>query len=182
MRAQSTYESCLAWCLLHLAEEEITKDKEIEIVEYSLRFTKKDFTIGHLEAVHDKFKKITLHIDADFRYECKSTAQLKNSANIHICPCDVLALMQFFDDKLLTQPVILYLDSFALWKQIHYPHYVIIIGKKDTKYTVIDPWDGKKKKVSEKVIHEGIKLLKNYLGFAPRLITTRKKSGGHTIE
>ncbi len=175
MKGQHTYESCLAWCLLYLAGEEPLVDKEIEIVNFSLWYTKKDFTIGHLEAVKNKFKKIRLHIDTDFRFECNSTFQLRKSKNISICACNVLNVVQFIlDESKIKRPIIVYLDAFALWQYRHYPHFIIILKKESSQYTILDPWDGKIRKVHENVILEGMLLLKNYLGFAPRAIIVHR--------
>lgn len=171
MRGQSTYESCLAWCLLYLAGEKQTLQREMEIVDHSLRFTKKDFTIGHLEAVSDKFKEMQLFIDTDFRHECNSVAQLRKSKNIRLDPCNVVAVVPLYlEEARIKRPFIVYLDAFVLWGYRHYPHYIIVLKEEEEKYHILDPWDGKTRIVPEQQILDGMVMLKEYLGFAPRAI------------
>ena len=178
VKSQSTWESCLAWCLLYLAGEEPTKEKELMVIEYALRFTKKDFTIGHLEAVNALFKKITLHIDDASSYEWRSAAQLKKSKNIDIFPCDILNILDFyFTLSKVKQPVIIYLDAFALWKRYHYPHYVIVLSEHGKSYKILDPWNGKTRIVPKTLIRRGIIMLKEHLGFATRAITIVSEGG-----
>ncbi len=170
MNGQFTYEGCLAWCLQWLASEKPSLERELEILNYSLRFTKKDFTIGHLEAVHDNFKTIELEMDADFRYEFNSVVQLKKSKNIMVNVGNVLELFKFYLEAAKARlPMIIYLDAFALWRYRHYPHYVIVLRKQEKKFQIVDPWDGKKRIVPEEMIYNGIVALKA-MGFAPRII------------
>lgn len=146
-------------------------EKELDIVNSSMRFTKKDFTIGHLEAVQDKFKEITLVIDTNFRRECNSVAQLRKSKKIRILPCAVQVIIPLFLEEVKEKyPLIVYLDAFALWEYKHYPHYVIILKAVNGNYHILDPWDGKKRIVPAQQFLEGVALLKEYLHFAPRAI------------
>ena len=175
MEPQHTYETCLAWSLLYLAGEKPTLERELEILGHSLRFTKKDFTIGHLEAVKKQFRKLDLFIDSDFRSECNSVAQLRKAGNIDIHPCNVHnVIMDLFIDEAKLLPFILYVDAFVLYGYHHYPHFVVILGRKGNNVEILDPWDGRIKKVSEKELSVGMQLLKDYLGFAPRAILTKK--------
>jgi len=176
VKPQHTYETCLAWSLLHLAGETSTLEKELELLLHSLKFTKKDFTIGHLEAVKDKFEKIDLYIDSEFRYECNSTAQLRKAKNISIHPCNVPAMvLDLFLDNEKALPLLLYIDAFFIYKQFHYPHYMVVLGRKDKKVRILDPWDGKEKELSEKELLQGMLLLSEHLGFPPRAIITKRK-------
>src|SRR3989338_8493581 len=130
MEPQHTYETCLAWSLLYIAGEKPKLERELEILEHSLRFTKKDFTIGHLEAVKRLFKKINLFIDSDFRSECNSVAQLRKAGNIEIHPCNVYnIIMDGLFDEAKFMPFLLYIDAFVLYEYHHYPHFIIVLGR-----------------------------------------------------
>ncbi|MGC9031672.1 MAG: hypothetical protein ACP5H7_02855 [Minisyncoccia bacterium] len=56
---QTTYESCLACCLLFLVEKikgiKITPKNELDCIIHSLKFSKGDFGIGHFDFVLKKF-------------------------------------------------------------------------------------------------------------------------------
>ncbi len=175
MESQHTYETCLAWSLLYLAGEKPTLERELEILEHSLRFTKKDFTIGHLEAVKKLFRKLDLFIDTDFRSECNSVAQLRKAGNIEIHPCNVHnIIMDGLIDEVKLTPFLLYIDAFILYGYHHYPHFIVVLGRKGNNFEILDPWDGKMKKISEENLSIGMQSLKGCLGFAPRAILTKK--------
>lgn len=174
MSPQHTYESCLAWSLLHLADKKPTFKSEVEIVNQSLSFSKKDFTIGHLEAISAHFREIFLFIDKDFKYENNISTRLKQSQNIKIRNGNVLKFLQaYLDIGKIRHPLIIYVDSYALHNQIHYPHYIILLKKQGNEFSILDPWNGKTRFVSQQTILNGVKLLKHHLGFAPRVILAR---------
>ena len=57
-------------------------------------------------------------------------------------------------DRILQKPIILYLDRVHLWKKehglyykYHYPHFIIVNRKLGDFYEIIDPDDGKIKRV-----------------------------------
>lgn len=65
--------------------------------------------------------------------------------------------------------MIVYTDAFAYWKVRHYPHYVLIMKKKNSKYRVFDPWDGKQKWMSKSMLSKAISGVRR-MGFKPELI------------
>lgn len=168
---QTTYETCLACNLLINANRvkpiKITKNLELQILNHSLDFSKENFTIGHLDYVA---KRLGLKIDwfVDNRHFYNLIKKLKMHKNIHVKPRKID--LKFLDTLLKTFPVILYLDSYSLFKVYHYPHFVTILEKKNNKYKISDTWYGKRKVIDSKVISEGIILLRNHLKFSPQLI------------
>lgn len=176
MHSQHTYESCLAWSLLYLSNKTPTLKKELEILNHSLTFSKKDFTIGHLEFMSKHFKEIWLFTDSQFKYEHNLTKRLKKSKNIKIYNENILNFLQkYLQIGKIRHPLIIYTDAFAFWGYKHYPHYVILLNKKNNNFLILDPWNGKTKSVSKQTILNGIKLLKNYLNISPRIILAKNQ-------
>ena len=149
MDAQSTFEGCLAVCLLKLTNQKVTKKKELEIILHALKFSKWNFTEGHL----DFFKKQKL----------KQIVEKKNKLSLSI-----------IDELLKKSEVIVYTDAFAYWKIKHYPHFVLVKNKSGSSYKVFDPWDGKIKIMPRKTLSASSLSLRR-LGFSPQVIY-RKKS------
>ncbi|SRR3989344_3593399 len=164
---QSTFETCLAVDLLNLVGTEISKKIEREVIDYALDFSKDNFTIGHLDFVAQKF-----NVDLDFYVDNKPffnfIKKFKFSDRVNL-------LQERIDLKLIDRlmkisPVIVYLDSYYLWKVSHYPHFVIVIEKSKNGYKIFDPWDGKIKQINGTILSKAIINLRNLLKFCPQLI------------
>ena len=163
---QSTCETCLASSLLLLLNVEPSQKRELEILNHALKFSKRDFTIGHLDFVARKYNKRIITYVED-RKLVSTLKKLKFSKRIQIISKPVtLPLIK----KLLYKPLIVYLDDFIFRKKFHYPHFVVIWSIDKNKFVITDPWDGKIKRVSFGFIEKGIDYLKNLLYFSPRLI------------
>ncbi len=84
-RAQSTYEGCLACCILQAVKRikniKISKKFELNCLIHSLKFSKHDFVIGHLDFIAKNFNvKIRRIVDnKKFYYYVK---KIKSSSKI----------------------------------------------------------------------------------------------------
>lgn len=148
MYKQTTYETCLACCLLSGAGIRITKKLELETITHSMKFSKHDFVGGHLDFMKIfpvKLRKIIRDID--------------------------LTLV----DELIEKRPIVYVDSYCLFGKPHLPHFITVLEKKRNGYVIYDPWDGKKKLLSEKKLSNGISLLKNYIKLKSHIIVIERK-------
>ena len=67
-------------------------------------------------------------------------------------------------------PFVLYLDSQVLGGYSHAPHFVIVGKIVGDICTIIDPWEGKRKRLSKEKLTEAISSLKYYLKYCPILI------------
>ena len=164
---QSTFETCLAVDLLNLVGTEISKKIEREVIDYALDFSKDNFTIGHLDFVAQKF-----NVDLDFYVDNKpffnfiKKFKFSNRVNLLKEKID----LKLIDRLIKISPVIVYLDSYYLWKVSHYPHFVIVIEKSKNGYKIFDPWDGKIKQINGTILSKAIINLRNLLKFCPQLI------------
>lgn len=169
IQAQSTNQTCLAVCLIYLLQQKgvtVSYKKELEILIKGLKFTKIDFAIGHLVHVSKKYHvNLKLYID-DYNFY-KELLTFKYSPSVKI-------IHKKINRKFIYQlsdhfPIIIYIDDFYLEK-IHAPHFIILetLGKEDA--VILDPWDGKRKIISTKLLFKSIYSLKNHLKFSLKVI------------
>ncbi len=160
---QSTYETCLACCLLMIIER--AKKNEVGIWKHGWRF---NYLIGQLNYVASKYgKKFEVYIENKYYFN-----QLQNQKGRGI-----KLINKKIDAKLLSKllengKVIVYLDNYYLQKILHAPHFVMALGQKKDLIEVADPFDGKLKKISVSTIKKGINSLRNHLKYSPVLITS----------
>ena len=164
--AQTTYETCLAVSLLQAAGE-INKKLELDCIIHSLKFSRDDFVLGHADFIQNRFGvKVIRLVDNKFFYSYLKEIKATNKVETKIIKIDLKTI----DELLKSNKPILYLDSYCLFKITHYPHFVTVVDKINDKYKIFDPWDGKFKEISSKVLLEGISSLRNHLKFCPQII------------
>lgn len=166
--AQSTFETCLAVNLLQLSQTKISKDRELQVINYALNFSKNNFTIGHLDFVAKQFNT-QLNFYVDNKSFFNFIKKFKFSNNIKLAQQKIN--LKFINSLIKKFPAIVYVDSFYLWKVSHYPHFIIVIEKFKNRYKLFDPWDGKTKYISSSILSKAIVSLRNNLKFCPQLIT-----------
>lgn len=164
---QTTFETCLAVDLLQLTEKKISKKEELKTINYAMNFSKDNFTIGHLDYIAKNYD-ITINFYVDNNWFLNFTNKFKFSNKIKVIQKRIdLSLV---DNQIKISPVIVYVDSFALWKITHAPHFIIVIEKNKEYYKIYDPWDGKVKQISDDTLSDGINDLRAYLKYCPQLI------------
>lgn len=169
-REQKTCEGCLAVNLLNLTDINLTKEREMNILGYALKFSKKNFTIGHLDYIAKNAEYIGFFIDNQKVFEI--IKKLDFSGKIELFRKKIT--LRLIDKLIKRQPVILYLDSFYLWGIKHYPHFVTIFENSGDKYEIFDPWDGERKFIKRKIISKSIIKLRNLLKVCPQAIQITK--------
>ncbi len=164
---QTTFETCLAVDLLNLIRMKISQKLEREVIDYALDFSKDNFTIGYLDFISREFN-VGLDFYVDNKQFFNFIKKFKFSNKIRL-------LQEKIDLKLINKlikisPVIVYVDSYYLWKVSHYPHFIIVVEKSKNGYKIFDSWDGKIKHINSKVLSKSIVSLRNLLKFCPQLI------------
>lgn len=158
---QSTYETCLACCLLMMVGK--TKKDEIEIWRHGWKF---NYLIGQLNYVASKYGK-TFEVYVENKYYFNQLQKQKGKG---------VKLMQMkIDAKLLSAlledgKVIVYLDNYYLQKILHVPHFILATKKSEGNIEMVDPYDGKLEKIPTKIISKAIIGLRNHLRYSPVLI------------
>lgn len=167
---QSTYETCLACCLLQAVDRintvKISQKLELECITYSLTYSKDDFVIGHLEFIAKNYN-VAITRMVDYRSFYNYLSKMHSSPNIHnaVQKIDLHVVDQCIDKK----PIV-YVDAYYLFNVYHYPHFITILRKSGNKYTIFDTWDGKEKVIESQVLAKSISSLRSHIRFSPQLI------------
>ncbi len=165
---QTTYETCLACCLLQAARKEVTRNEERAILNHSLDFSRDFFVLGHLDYFIKKYDA-KFDLIADNQRFVQWLGQV--SANISL-KCEKITL-GLIDEHLSSFPILL-IDDYYLYYEVHYPHWITVLRKRDDSYEIFDVWDGKEKIISAKLLEEAIRSLREHLNFCPQLILLQK--------
>lgn len=165
---QKTCEGCLPALLLMLIGKKDHLESELDLLMGGFRRNRENYAIGilhHFVSKYGKQAKVYVHN----KYFFKKLQTLVTSSDIQLKHERInLQLM-----NKLQPPFILYLDDRILRKSIHYPHFVVVERQYNNKFVLIDPWDGRRKWLSEKKLMRAVLSLKNYLKFCPLLITVK---------
>ena len=158
---QTSCESCLPVCLLSLGGIEITREKELKLLFDGLAGLKDSYAFGVLEAFVKTYnKKIDLFVDNKFFTNL--LIEKSNSSQIAIIHKPVNLEFE--------TPFVVYLDSQILGGYSHAPHFIIVEKIAGDICTIIDPWEGKRKRLSKEKLTAAISSLKYYLKYCPILI------------
>ncbi len=168
---QSTYETCLACCLLQAVDKiiptKITQKIELEVINHSFRFSKDDFVIGHLDYIAKKFNTNIFRI-VDNRPFLNHITKIKTSVKIKNKVRKIN--LKLIDSVLEENQPIVYIDAYFLFGVYHAPHFITVLEKKNSQYKIFDTWDGKVKMIDSKTLSKAISSLRNHLKFCPQLI------------
>lgn len=162
---QNTCEGCLPVCLLLLTNEKITLKSELELLIEGFKRNRESYSLGIVREFAFRYDKI-LNVFVHTKYFFKKLGKINKSPRIQLIHKKIG--LRFL--KELQTPYVLYLDDRILRKSIHYPHFVIVERKQNKKFVLLDPWDGKRKWLTEGKLLKGVLSLKNYLKFCPLVI------------
>jgi hypothetical protein len=165
---QTTYETCLAVCLMWLTDITPTGRKEITIWKSGWHF---NFLIGQINYLVENYNKL-IDVCVENKTYCK---ELINKAHNNIQIRQRKINIKLIDKYLAGGPVIAYLDNYFLQNIVHAPHFIIILSSKADKYVVADPWDGEIKVLAKCKIEIAINSLRLHLKFSPILIVCGSK-------
>lgn len=147
--AQTTFETCLAVDLLQLTEKKISKNAELKIINYAMNFSKDNFTIGHLDFISKNYNLgLNFYVDNNRFLNFINKFKLSNKIKVFHKKIN----LNLINSQIKISPVIVYVDSFALWKITHVPHFIIVIQQTKDGYKIYDPWDGKIRNVNSKIL------------------------------
>ncbi len=136
------------------------------MIGHALRFTRQSFVAGHLDwvgIVTGTPLRLIVSQPKERARICR-----KRPALTHI-QCQPVTLI-LVERLLKAGSVIALIDAYALWKTIHYPHYIIISAHGSFGFKVFDPWNGARKWVESKDLMDAIAAV-DRLGFGRQLIT-----------
>lgn len=167
---QSLTHSCLVASFLMILEAEkdktFTKEKEQQLALMGSQRTYPFYVVGITAEIAKEYKaKIQVFADNKF-----FTGILKKSfkdKNITVTNKKITtSLIRRF---LAKNQLICHIDTHGLGDYSHASHFIIIEKVKGKFFTIIDPWAGNRKNISEKTLEKAILELKNNVKMCPLL-------------
>jgi len=145
---------------------------EIKIWKQGWRF---NYLIGQLNYVARKYgKAIKAYIENQYYFN-----ELQNQKEDGVELVNKKITIALIDELLVKGNVIIYIDNYYLQGILHAPHFVMALRRIEKIIEIVDPFDGKLKKIPADTIQKGIISLRNHLKYSPVLITfpqTKKKA------
>lgn len=170
-------ETCLAKCLMILLEkakkQKIPDKYELELLIFSLKYERENIARGHLEKVANDFNvKVNWYADSKIFFNFVKKMKLPKQISLINEKVNLKMI-----NRILETPTILYIDRFYIWKKewglyykYHYPHFIIINKRIGDFYEIIDPYDGKIRKLEAEKLSKAIIGLRNHLWISPQII------------
>ena len=162
---QTSSQSCLSVCLLTCIGQDITVDKELELLYEGLKTTD-PYSVSVIRAFVKKYgKNVNVYVDSNYyQTELREKYGTTQISFIHT------KISQQFLEK-LEAPYIVYLNTNTLLGTWDYSqHFVIIESTSDMFFIIIEPATGKRMKVSKKKLLESIAVLKDRVHYCPLVI------------
>lgn len=160
---QKTCESCLSVCLMSILESQkgirLEDEEEFNILFEGLKFTRLDFSTGHLVYLAKKFLELTFEQYIDFDVFYKILSKLEIPENLKMYSKNIN--LKFLKERTKESPVIIYVDMFTLEGIYHYSHFVILTEIDDEKSIIFDPWSGERMEVKTKILMRSISYVRN---------------------
>ncbi len=167
---QTTCETCLSSCLIALLRYngiKVNDSEELKIMIEGLKLTKLDYSTGQLAYVCDKYNvNIEQYVDYPIFY--KILSKLKYTKKLKLISKKVD--MGFLKRLIKNSPIIVYMDKYYLDGIYHYSHFVILKSIGNRTSIILDPWDGKEKKIETALLIRSIQSLRNKLKISPKAI------------
>lgn len=162
---QKTCEGCLPVCLLTLIGSKVIQKAELNLLVGGYKRVRESYALGIALEFVSSYKKKLIILISNREYH-KKLSKLNKSQRVQLTFKEInLKLI-----NTTNPPYILYLDNYVLARDIHYPHFVIVERRQNKKFVLIDPWDGKRRWLTESKLLKGVLSLKNYLKFCPLVI------------
>lgn len=169
---QRSCESCLAVCLMSILDFQkgikLEKGEEFDILFEGLKFTRLDFSTGHLVYLAKKFPEIIFEQYIDFQvfYEILNKLNIPENLKMHSKKIN----LKFLKEITKENPIMIYIDIYTIEGLYHYSHFVILKEIDDERAVIFDPWSGEKIEMKTKSLMKSISYVRNTLKISPKLI------------
>ncbi|MDQ5954753.1 MAG: hypothetical protein QG583_681 [Patescibacteria group bacterium] len=166
---QTLTHSCLAACFLMLQEKNFTEIDEKELAMNGSSRKYPFYMVGISAEFIKKYDgKITIYADNNF---FTATLQKGITGDKKINVIHKKIDMHLISKLLKKKPIICHIDDHALGDFSHASHFIILEKESEKFITIIDPWNGKKYKISKTKLTEAISDLKNHIKMCPLLFS-----------
>lgn len=168
---QISCEGCLPACLLLLRQGRygtaFSSKDELKILYAAMKIGIRNYSFAVAKAFSE-YAQIETRLYVDNKYFSEKYPLIRDGRFIKII-CKKVNAGLLKDLLQEHKAVAVYMDSYFLHKECHYPHWVVLerLGR---KAIIIDPWEGKKKFLKPEKVIDAIFSLKNYLRFCPLVL------------
>lgn len=161
---QQTSQGCLPVCLIKIVRDELTLEKEVELLISGLKF-KQSYAYGVVSAFCNKYQvNVEFFIHNQYYWEYLRSVNRNHNITLTHKKVDLNLISN------LDKPLVVYVDNKVLGDYIHTPHFILIENEANKFYSIFDPWDGKIVKIKRLKLIEGVSQLKLVLKYSPILI------------
>lgn len=168
---QTLTHSCLAASFLMILEAEknqvFSKQDEQDIALEGSQRTYPFYVVGITSEIIKKYKvRVNIIVDNKFFSDIlkKSFGKTKNII-VQRVPIRVPLIKKLLKEKTL----ICHVDVHGLGDYSHASHFIVIEKHNGKSFTIIDPWSGKRKRISETPLKKAISELKTEVRMCPLL-------------
>jgi len=146
----------------------LDKQEEFNILFEGLKFTRLDFSTGHLVYLAKKFPELIFEQYIDFEVFYGILNKLEVPKNLKMYSKKIN--FKFLKEAVKESPAIVYIDMFTLEGIYHYSHFVILESIDKENAIIYDPWSGDKIKLKTKILMKSVSYVRNHLKISPKLI------------
>jgi hypothetical protein len=160
---QTTADTCLPSCLIMMLDKfglaKPTQELELEILVEGDKLSRGNRTLGHLLYVIKKYKvKGRYFVSRADTFEEAQSLLLKEGKDVIESKKERIGA--YLIEQLLKETeVITCIDDYALRKQIHFPHFIIVENFENKNFSLIDPWEGKRFLISSEEMENAFEML-----------------------
>lgn len=169
---QTLSHSCLAACFLMLQDKKFTEEDEQKLALQGSKRKYPFYVSGiTMESVKSFDKKVEIYVDNKY-FGAALSNSFKEESRIKVIPEKITQTL--IEQLILKSPIICHIDIHAFGDYSHASHFIVIEKKIGNFFTIIDPWDGVRKRVASNTLIEAISDLKNQIKMCPLLFTLPK--------
>lgn len=168
---QSLSHGCLAANLLMLwnsKKGKIPTRKNEELILFKGMDREYEFYVVGLceEFVNLADVRLSVYVNNNYFTNVLKKSFKNKNINITYKKIDLLTIQELLEKG----PLIIHIDDNALGDYSHASHFIFVFGFSGRFFKIINPWDGKIKRVSKKKMLEAIKLLRTHIKMCPLII------------
>ena len=165
---QSTYLTCLSACFLMLRkyfEKDLAYSKELELEEFvnALKLERDFYQIGFIKSSEDNGYTTTFITEIPEINTLLISLKKKHTLNTNVI-LETITLKSI--KKTLVDaysPIIVFIDQYPLSNYVRTQHYIVVYGFDRDNIYIVEPWYGKKMKVSNIVFQKTLDSLRDNL-------------------
>jgi len=166
---QTLSHSCLAACMLMLRKKQFTQIQEQDLALKGSKRMHQFYVAGiPLEFVKQYDSQVIVYVDN--KYFANVLEEIF-SQDTRLCTIQKKITLSLIKALLESGPLICHIDDHSLGGYSHASHFIVLERATDRFVQIIDPWTGKRRKISLAKLDESLSDLKNQIKMCPLLFS-----------